>query len=225
MILAANLNLDTIIYIAAAVWGVVSWWRNKGGVQTEEEGGEMPRQTEVRRPVAPQQTESEEERLRRFLEALGVPGGQERPKPVQAPVVRKPEPRREAPRFPDAVRPPQPAQRPIPRPAFQPRKPRPAPVPEPEEMALAGRLEEPAASIEGVGAEFDRMSGGVVLPAMEALATRPDVAAFAEVSGASQTQPTAVTTKSIHTALRSPDSLRTAFVLREVLGPPRSEAV
>ena len=30
MILAAgSLNLDTILYIAAAVWGVISWWSSQ----------------------------------------------------------------------------------------------------------------------------------------------------------------------------------------------------
>ena len=211
MILAAgSLNLDTILYIAAAVWGVISWWRNKNGENAEPDADETQRQPEVRRPAAPQPTESEEERMRRFLAALGVPAGQPPPQPVPQPrpVQQRPVPR------------PQP--RPVARPVA---RPKPVPIPEPEEMALAGRLEEPASSIEGIGAEFDRMSSGVALPAMAELATRADVTAFAEVNSDVQTIPTAVTAKSIHTALRSPDILRTAFVLREVLGPPRSEAI
>ena len=209
MILAANLGLDSILYIAAAVWGVISWWRNKDGENAEQDNSAIRQQPEVRRPVAPQQKESDEERMRRFLESLGVPSA------PQAPTVRKPQPVR----VPEMRKPTPPVNRP------RPPAPKPVFIPEPEEMALAGRLEEPASSIEGVGAEFDRMASGVVLPAMAELATRPDVAAFTEVSGDSQAQPTAVTTKSIHAALRSPDMLRTAFVLREVLGPPRSEAV
>ena len=212
---AGSLNLDTILYIAAAVWGVISWWRNKNGENVERQAEEeTPPQPEVRRTAAPQPAESEAERMRRFLEALGVPGGQQRPAPqppVQRPPAQKP-----------VARPVPPIPVPRPRPIA---RPKPAPIPEPEEMALAGRLEESASSIEGIGAEFDRMSGGVVLPAMAELATRADVTAFAEVSGATQVIPTAVTAKSIHLALRSPDILRTAFVLREVLGPPRSEAL
>lgn len=207
---AGSLNLDTILYIAAAVWGVISWWRNKNVENVERRAEEETQpQPEIRRTAAPQQAETEAERMRRFLEALGVPGGQQRPAPqppVQRPVARPVQ------------------QIPVPRPRPIAR-PKPAPIPEPEEMTLAERLEGPANSIKGIAAEFDRMSGGVVLPPMAELATRADVKAFAEVSGENQVNPTAVTAKSIHTALRSPDILRTAFVLREVLGPPRCEAV
>lgn len=204
MILAANLSLDTILYIAAAVYGVISWWKNKDGENTEQDSSEIRQQPEVRRPIPQQQKESDEERMRRFLESLGVPTAPQpptarKPYPVRSPEVRRPIPQ---------------VSRPRPCPA-----PKPIVVPDPEEMPLAGRLEEPAKSIEGVSAEFDRMASGVVLPAMA------EVVAFAEVRGGTQAEPKAVTTKSIHTALRNPDTLRTAFVLREVLGPPRSEAV
>ena len=192
MILAAKSEIELLVYIAAAIWGVISWIRNKSGEETEKPPVE-PKQ----RPI--QQATSEEERLRKFLEVLGVP---------QQPQPRRPVPQR-----------PLPNQRPTKRPAAQPVVIKRAPVVEPEEMALAGRLEGPAADVEQVGAAFDMMSKGMVLQPMAELERR------AEADGVQQLQPKAVTGNAIRDILRSPDSLRSALVLREILGPPRSETM
>ena len=207
---AAKSDFEIILYIAAAGWGVITWIRNKKSEQSES----APAPTERSQPLRPappqaqtQTQDAEAERLRKFLEALGVPANQQPPKPVQpAPRPVQPPPR--------PIRRPQ-QQRPLPQVAVR----KPAPVVEKEEMALAGRLEEPAHSIEQVGADFDSMAKGMAMQPI------PELERRAEADGARHVQPTAVTGKSIHDLLRSPDSLRSALVLREVLGPPRCESL
>lgn len=189
MILAAKSEFELLLYVGAAIWAVISWVRNKSGEQTEQ-----PPVEPGPRPV--QQATSEEERLRKFLEVLGVP------KTPQMPQPRRPVPQR-------------PAKRLAPQPVVRKR----APIVEPEEMALAGRLEEPAAAVEQVGAAFDTMSKGMVIQPIAELERR------AEADGTQHIQPKAVTGNSIRDILRSPDSLRSALVLREILGPPRSETM
>ncbi len=179
------------MYIAAAIWGVISWIRNKSGDQGEEPPVEP-------RPRPIQQPTSEEERLRKFLEVLGAP---QQPQP-RRPVLPRPLPNQ------------RPAKRPI-QPAARKR----LPIVEAEEMALAGRLEEPAAAVEQVGTAFDTMAKGMAMQPLAELERR------AEADGAEHLQPAAVTGKSIRDILRSPDSLRSALVLREILGPPRSETI
>ncbi len=205
---AAKSDFEIILYIAAAVWGVISWIRNKKSEQSESEPAPLRQAPETRAEQTQTQTEAAEaERLRKFLEALGVPATQQPPKPVQsAPRPVQPQPR--------PVRRPQ-QQRPIPQVAVR----KPAPVVEKEEMAFAGRLEEPAHSVEQVGADFDSMAKGMAMQPI------PELERRAEADGERQVQPTAVTAKSIHDLLRSPDSLRSALVLREVLGPPRCESL
>ncbi len=208
---AAKSDFEIILYIAAAVWGVISWIRNKKSEQSDSEPA-PPHQAHAPRAEQTQtQTEAAEaERLRKFLEALGVPANQPPPKPVHtAP--------RPAPAVPRPVQPlPRPAQRPqqrhIPKPVVR----KPVPVVEEEEMALAGRLEEPANAIEQV---FDTMAKGMAMQPV------PELERRSEADGTRQIHPTAVTGKSIHDLLRSPDSLRSALVLREVLGPPRCESL
>ncbi len=209
---ASGLNIEVIIYIAAAVWGVISWFRGKNAPPQEEDGEPQHNDPPQGRPRPIQQGESEQERLRRFLEALGVPAGQAPPpRPQPQPPVYEPSP---------VVRP-APEPRPIPQPVFQ----------EQEEMPLAGRLEEPAAAMESIGTQFDQMASGVVLPPVAELLTREDVvaldavAAHEEVTGTAIQRPDAVTAKAVKALLASPESIRTAFVLSEILGPPKSATV
>ena len=207
---AAKSEFEIILYIAAAVWGVISWIRNKKSEQSESEPA-PPQSARTPRPAQAQtQTQThdaEAERLRKFLEALGVPSNQQPPKPAQA----APRPIQPVPR---PAKRPQP-QRPIPQVVVR----KPAPVVEKEEMAFAGRLEEPAHSVEQVGADFDSMAKGMAMQPI------PELERRAEADGVRQTEPTAVTGKSIRDILRSPDHLRSALVLREVLGPPRCESL
>src|SRR6187399_2554449 len=106
MYLAIN---DQLLYlIAAAAYGVFAWWTNrrKGGELDQGDGEGIPRNdapparndtppprdtpvqpsSPIPAPRQPQQADSEQERLRRFLEALGVPAGaQQPPRPAQPP--------------------------------------------------------------------------------------------------------------------------------------------
>ena len=210
---AAKSDFEIILYIAAAVWGVITWIRNKKSEQSESAPAPTQRSQPLRPAPTPTQTQTQDaeaERLRKFLEALGVPANQQPPKPVPA----APRPTEAVPRPVQA--PARPAQRLQPRHAPKPVVRKPVPVVEEEEMALAGRLEEPANAIEQV---FDTMSKGMAMQPV------PELERRAEADGERQVQPTAVTGKSIHDLLRSPDSLRRALVLREVLGPPRCESL
>ena len=118
MTLAAGSSLDSLIYIAAAVWGIISWWRNKADSDVEPGPKQAPPPPIARRPTAPQPAQTDEERTRRFLEALGVPTAPQprpaKPRPMPKTLIR-------------------------PKPPIRP-KPRPIPVQESEEIPLAGQI-------------------------------------------------------------------------------------
>ena len=90
--------IDPIILIAAAAYGVFAWFndrRQKKALAEEEarnraEGTTTPSQT----PLRPASTleSSEEERMRKFLEALGVPSGPAPLRPAPQPAPPKPAP-------------------------------------------------------------------------------------------------------------------------------------
>ena len=89
MIAAIDGNI-LFLLIAAAI-GVINWLSNR-----KEQKAAKPTETSEK-PVRPDPgRESEEERMRRFLEALGVPQGQAPPRPVPprpAPPAPKPLPK------------------------------------------------------------------------------------------------------------------------------------
>jgi hypothetical protein len=231
---AAKSDFEIILYIAAAVWGVISWWRNRKAEQQQppldtDDGSDFRPQSPAPRPI--QQGESEQERMRRFLEALGVPAGQQPSPPIiPAPA---PRPKRAPASSPTTQRPAAPVrpfEQATPRPQPKPRQPihRPVAKPvlvEPEEIPLAGRLEEPASAIEKVGTSFDSMARGIPLEPVAELDRPQEVIARAVVDGAVHANPSAVSGKAIHALLRSSESLRAALVVKEVLGPPRCETI
>jgi hypothetical protein len=226
MILALDIPGNIIFLIVAAAVGVLNWWieRRKKQAEQEPQSPVRPQPRSTVRPAAG--GDSEQERLRRFLEALGVPQQPGAPAP---PAQSPPPPQREIV--------PTPAQRPVPRPTPSPAKraftpgPRPLTLPtqpavrraqrpparpvmdEPPEFAEAGRLEEPAAIIEGISSEFEGMT-------MERLGVPMRLAgAAAHVESVHRPVPAIV--QSLRESLRTRDDLRTAFVLMEVLGAPR----
>jgi hypothetical protein len=212
--LAASVDQQIIFAIAAAAYGVFVWWndRRKKKESDELEKRIQENQTagDANAPTAtPPQDASEQDRLRRFLEALGVPGGQPpppaRPAPPPKPVQPAPAPR---PLFQPAP-PPPPV---IPRPVYtSPRTIRPAPKPlvvyspepEPMESREAGHLET-------ASAEMQR--------AAHYKATElPKTTAPATVTRRAQT----LADIGLRESLRSPESLRAAILVREILGPPK----
>jgi hypothetical protein len=146
-------------------------------------------------PRAPAQTD--EERIRKFLEALGQPPGTKPPSPItQRPTYQKP--------------------------LVVPRVP-PKPPALPRRIRLPGQITQPPYE-EKI---FDPRAPETSFDVQEATATAPPVppppvSAPAEAY-ASATRPKAGPAQnSLAALLRSPSGLRNAIVLREVFGPPRS---
>ena len=224
-----------LIWIAAAAYGVVAWYneRKQKKALAEEEarkraegGGNTPL-----RPSGPSET-SEEERMRKFLEALGVPSGPQspplRPSPAPSPTI-APNPAPLQPASPTLA--PRPVAMPIPRPmvtrpaqvparmAPPPRPKPPVPEPAPYESMDPGRLEEPASSVEQVSTDFARMHEQRM-----AVDTLPSIrVAAAGAAGTTSVDPRLVSAQglALREMLRTPESIRAAVVVSEVLGPPK----
>ena len=202
-VLAASEGNAIFVIIALIVGAIGHWNEMRKKKQEESDRSSAP---PTRPPVRPDSTsESEQERLRRFLENLGVP----------APAQKKPE----------RV---QPASRPVtaptqvvkratqqPRPPKQ-KKPRVA-EPLPLESQDPGRLEEPASAIEQVATQFATMAKGVDVPQAEQ-SPAPIAAAL------TLDRPQNTLNAALRTMLSSPQNLRAALLAREILGPPKSLA-
>lgn len=221
MIFLADIPGNLIFLIVMAAVGVVNWWLEK---QKKNESSQQDTPPVRHAPLAG--GESEQERLRRFLEALGVPQQPGTPQPAPQAPAPAPVPRPASTPRPAAVpdrtfqRPAAPSreQRPFrPKPFIPAPRPVRVPVREPEEMAEGGRLEEPATAIENISGEFERMNVAVTMQPIGAL---PDTS--------TQSAPAIVTRRanapiieSLRLALLTPSDLRTALVTMEILGPPR----
>jgi hypothetical protein len=221
--LIAAINDQILYYIAVAAYGVFYWWNNRRNKAPGPDTGEIPpRQDTQNQPnPSPNPADSEQERLRRYLEALGLPSGQQTqpPRPA-APAPPRPLPQPAQPR---------PYVQPAPRQVQQPRTPapriyppirpvsRPVPVvrePESRESMDPGRLEESATAIENIGAELDKMSRDV--RTMSSTDQAP-----AASPGAANALFTATQARTMIEIFRTPETLRTALLAQEILGPPR----
>ena len=223
MILAADIPGNIIFLIVFAAVGVVNWWLERKKKQAGANEKQSPSRPQPRANAPATGGDSEQERLRRFLEALGVPQppGQPppppRPVPLAAPapapvpraIKRNVEPIRRA-HLPEPRRIPTPTRAAA---AYRPAPQRPA-IPEPEEMQFAGRLEESSSAIENVSAEFQHMT-------MEQLGVPLHLADTAAKPATLTRNAAAPVIESLRLALRTPADLRTAFVTMELLGKPR----
>ena len=212
MILAFDIPPKLIFLVVFAAVGVVNWWLERKKKQAGADESQSPPRPQPRTGGPAPVGESEQERLRRFLEALGVPQppAQSQPSPVRqvAPraITRPAEPTRRA-HIPEPKRIPQ-ATRPA-----TPYRQRPS-VPEAQGMQRAGRLEQSASEIEGVSTQFQHMTMAQLgVPAH--LAETPSAPATLVRNAA------APVIESLRLALRTPADLRTAFVTMELLGKPR----
>ena len=184
---------DTVIFLVLAGLALLLKLFTR---QNPEDSGKStppaPRPNEQRSPPVRQTPESEEERVRRFLEALGMPAGTQPPPPIRPRQVIMP-----------AAPPPPRAQRSkVRRTAVQPLPPlvtTPPPLPPvvagPPEPVFLEEIAPPA----GVAA-----SPVVTGPVSRPTASRPLAPAA-----------------SLGATLRSRASVRRAIMLREILGPPR----
>ena len=227
MILAADIPGNLIFLIVFAAVGVVNWWLERRKKQAGANKNQSPSRPQPGANAPASGGDSEQERLRRFLEALGVPQPPAQPQPARqgSPPALQPVPRIPAP-APRAIRrqvepirrAPIPEPRRVPTPtraatAYRPTQQRPA-IQEPEEMQSAGRLEESAAAIENVSAEFEHMT-------MAQLGVPAHLADVASKPATLTRNAAAPVVESLRLALRTPADLRTAFVTMELLGKPR----
>ena len=204
MISLAAGGTELVFFLIMAAFGFISWVFGKIKSAEKPPDPMAPHDRQVGRPIPAQP--SEDERMRKFLEALGIPADAA-PSPRPAP--------RPAPALPAA-----------PRSVVQrPRRTLPAPPPLPPRRAIesldeAEALTQSAATIEAGHlithevVEFDTVSSHVSAIPLGQERSDP----IAETVSA---PPASALSRSLHAALRSPTELRTALLLREILGPPR----
>ncbi len=207
MILASGEG-QLVFLVVMAVLGLINWIANRAS-PGDKKAPQDPSQPGAA-PASPRRAnpESEEERMRRFLEALGLPGESQ------------PAPPRPAPK-------PRPAVRPVPPIVYQPTAPLPqkrpsAPpplVPQAHRPRSLDELPAPASRVEQIAlAELKTPS----LPEFETLSSRvsalPADFPAAHDEAARPSGPTMGDT--LQAALASPRQLRSAFILSEIFGTP-----
>ena len=227
MIPLAIIEGKIVFMVFAAVVGVINWWLEKK--KKESQSGSPQPPAPSHKPIAEGAgKESEQERLRRFLEALGVPQPQapqqqaqprpqparpvppqaSLPHPVQRQVAQRIEGRMQGAK-PVRKRPPQ---------SIRPTKPV---VPAREEMHRAGRIEEAASSIERISGEFETMNVRVDMPPVQG-PVRPAHLASANAGTTSVLERDGnPLVASLRRTLTNPTEIRAAFLAAELLGPPR----
>ena len=202
MIAAAHLDnfLFLIFFAVAILFQLLARAASKSG---RRPGGDSSRRStsspQTPRPVSRKVEETEEDRVRKFLEALGQPTSSKPPPPVATrPTYQKPivlpriEPRR------------------VSRPVLSPLPPlttRPAEF-ERERRIFQPRSETPAYE--------SQQSPRPLAPISQPEALAPSKPAAPPAISKSET------TIDLATLLRSPSGLRNAIILREIFGPPRS---
>jgi len=174
-----------IVFIVVGVIAFFNWLIKKGA-KGGSTGGALPPfpRGQIPRQAQTQTSQSEEERLRKFMEALGVPNVATPPKKITR-----------SPQIPQQPRIQPPFKKEFPKPVVSPTVSTPPPVP-------VAQVVEPAPSTWETSA-----------PAT------PDVPIVDIQVPVGSVSSNAVDFKSL---LRSPSSLRTAVILKEILGPPKS---
>jgi len=213
----ADISGQFIFLIVFAAIGVINWWMEKR--KKDAASGSTPQITRPQHSAgADSGGESEQERLRRFLEALGVPQPPAQQPPRPQPVAPAPAPRPARRPVVQTMERRAPSPRPQPRVVRAPKRPV---FPEPEEFKEAGRLEEPARSIERIAGEFEQMNVRVAMQPVQSF-EQPDhlAGAFAGTTSVLTRQGSPIAT-SLRKLLHNPTELRAAFVAMELLGPPK----
>jgi len=207
--LAAIDNLIFLVLVAIAA--LFKWLANRSNNPSPPNESNETQTPAPRRSIR-ENTGSDEEQIRKFLEALGQPRGSNVPPPVS--------PRTDVPPRPVApVRPPKSAipipdirrRRNEPKPAPPPTAgippsipPQPAPTPRTRPLApVISRKEDPAFEVHESSRPMGESAAGTMSPA-------------------TATQTVSVNQLTLAQLLRSSDGLRRAMILREIFGPPRS---
>jgi hypothetical protein len=203
----ADVSEHVIFLVIAGVAALIRWLSSKS-----EEEAQQPKSTP--KPSAETAKNSEEERMRRFLEALGVPPES------HAPPKRAPAPR---PATPPPLK--EPKHYPVPpivsRPDFR-RTPKAVPVPPPLQPQSLDEQDAPVLPVEQIHIPELRTPELITHPEAEAFhETRS--APLAPSSGPTVDRASSVLSpEQLRQLVRSPAELRAAIILREILGPPRS---
>jgi hypothetical protein len=194
---------DLLVFLVlAGIALIFRWLTGQGSEDAEKPESPSPNERPQRPPA-----ESEEERVRRFLEALGVPPGSAPPPPVRP----RPTTARRV------VTPSQPKAPPkVKRSWVQPLPPL---VTTPKEVPAPAPPPVMSAPPPPVVVAVPSAPAPVALPALRPTAVSPRMA----MSGATQAAPPLATGAlgSLGAILRTPVSVRQAILLREILGPPR----
>ena len=186
------MTFDTIAFIALILVAGFFRWIAKQAENAKRTGGNDARKEAIPRHSAEQ---TDEERVRRFLEALGQPTSRPPPR-IERPAARPPEKRAVVPRHRTILSP------------LPPLTTAPPPLPIEVEKAI------PAAPPPAVVPEVARV--GVPLVSAKAKFPEPAATLFPETTERAATFP------EIRTLLSSERGLRDAIILREIFGPPRS---
>jgi hypothetical protein len=188
MPILANIEGQIVFLVIAGIVALVNWLRQKAEEKAATNPPPTPRQGAG--PVA--ENEAEAERMRRFMEALGLPADQV-PKPRQRPA-------------PAAAPPPLPAR------AKKQKRQKPAPQQRVEEIHI------PELRTNEVS-EFQTQSAAVEFhtKSAEVSAIPTERRAQAAVAEA----PARTAAEQLRKLLRSREEIRSAILLREVLGPPK----
>ena len=230
---AISESITTVIIVVAlamAQWIAerISQKKNKDSAPTETADQPDEPTSNMARP-----RDSEEERMRRFMEALGIPADSAAPQRGPTPTPLRPPESKPAPKRTSQIPPVppitnreynRPQRPPPPIPAAKPPARIPPPVPygertldsSPAPSIPAGRIELPELETTKVE-EFHTVSSVVsashsVITPLTAEEAREKAAADVEREGDRDLW---------RRALRSPEALRSAFILKEILGPPR----
>ena len=173
---------------------------------SRQSGGGPPRSA----PPRPGPTESERERRRRFMEAMGLPPDSELPSPVQPRTVANPPPLLPV-NPPGVLIPPTLRRVPhTPTASVPPVRPTPRSMPSPLVTALAAAPPQPT--------HMETMAS--ILQTFTA--ARTALAKPAPATPATPAPRISYPAKSLLLHLRDPASIREAIILREVLGPPKA---
>jgi hypothetical protein len=208
MIAAAHLD-NWLFILLVAVAMLFRWLTKVASKASKNSGNADERSTSAPPPIPRAPAPSDEERIRKFLEALGQPAGSSPPPPIaQRPTYQKPI---VLPRMP---------------PFGSPLPPLTTKPPElPRKITLPGQITQPpyekkTFKPKAAEASFEVHQATATAPS----APPPPINSPAEAYAAA-TSPTAAPARSetnIAALLRSPSGLRNAIILREVFGPPRS---
>jgi len=194
--LAAADNFLFLIFIALAIFfQLLTRAATKAGRRS---GGDSNRRSTSAPQSRPEPEQTDEERIRKFLEALGQPTSSKPPPPVAPrPTYQKPivTPRREP--------------RPIARPILSPLPPLKTRPPDLPPEIQTPRSEIPA---------FEVQEG----PQQLAPISEPELTAAFQPTARQTISKPAETKINVATLLRSTSDLRDAIILREIFGPPRS---